>query len=81
LVPAVAVQRNPQNTFVYVVKPDNTVEVRTVKISATQGDVIALDSGVTPGELVVTDGVDKLRAGSKVTVQMAANATAQRSAQ
>ena len=81
LVPAVAVQRNPQNTFVYVVKPDNTVEVRTVKISATQGDVIALESGVTPGELVVTDGVDKLRAGSKVTVQMAANATAQRSAQ
>ena len=50
LVPAAAVQRNPQGTFVYVVKPDNTVEVRTVTVGATQGDVIALNSGVTPGE-------------------------------
>jgi multidrug efflux system membrane fusion protein len=82
LVPAVAVQRNPQSTFVYVVKPDNTVEVRTVTIGATQGDVIALNSGVTAGELLVTDGVDKLHAGSKVVVQAAAaKATAQRSAQ
>jgi multidrug efflux system membrane fusion protein len=82
LVPAVAVQRNPQNTFVYVVKPDNTVEVRTVTIGATQGDTIALDSGVTPGELLVTDGVDKLRAGTKVIVQTAAaKETVQRSTQ
>jgi multidrug efflux system membrane fusion protein len=81
LVPAVAVQRNSQSSFVYVVKPDNTVEVRTVTIGATQGDVVALASGVTPGELLVTDGVDKLRAGTKVIVQAAAKATAQRSAQ
>ena len=75
LVPAVAVQRNPQGTFVYVVKPDNTVEVRTVTIAATQGDVIALNSGVTPGEKLVTDGLDKLQAGTKVIVQVAAKAT------
>lgn len=81
LVPAVAVQRNPQGTFVYVVKPDGTVEVRTVTVGATQGDVIALDSGVTPGEVLVTDGLDKLRAGTRVTVQVAARPTAQRSAQ
>jgi membrane fusion protein, multidrug efflux system len=77
LVPAAAIQRGTQNTFVYVVQPDNTVAARTVTINATQGDVVALDAGVTPGELVVTDGLDKLSAGTKVTVQMAANATAQ----
>jgi multidrug efflux system membrane fusion protein len=91
LVPAAAVQKNPQGTFVYVVKPDNTVEVRTVTVAATQGDVIALNSGVAPGERIVTDGLDKLQAGTKVIVQMAAKqeapkqaaakATVQRSAQ
>ena len=75
LVPAAAVQKNPQGTFVYVVKPDNTVEVRTVTVDATQGDVIALNSGVTPGEMLVTDGLDKLQAGTKVIVQVAAKAT------
>jgi multidrug efflux system membrane fusion protein len=74
-----------------VVKPDNTVEVRTVTVAATQGDVIALNSGVAPGERIVTDGLDKLQAGTKVIVQTAAKqeapkqaaakATVQRSAQ
>jgi multidrug efflux system membrane fusion protein len=81
LVPVAAIQRNPQGAFVYVVKPDNTVEVRTVTVGATQGDVAAIDSGVTPGELLVTDGLDKLAAGSKVSVQVAANATAHKSSQ
>jgi membrane fusion protein, multidrug efflux system len=81
LVPAAAIQRNPQGAFVYVVKPDNTIEVRTVTVGATQGDVVALDSGVTPGELLVTDGLDKLAEGSKVSVQVAANATAHKSSQ
>jgi len=75
------VQRNPQSTFVYVVRPDKTVEVRTVTVAATQGDVVALESGVTPGELLVTDGSDKLQAGTRVIAQVAAKATAQRSAQ
>jgi multidrug efflux system membrane fusion protein len=81
LVPAAAIQRNPQGAFVYVVKPDNTIEVRTVTVGATQGDVVALDSGVTPDELLVTDGLDKLAEGSKVSVQVAANATARKSSQ
>ena len=76
LVPAAAVQKSTQGTFVYVIKPDNTVEVRTVTIGATQGDVIALNSGVTPGERIVTDGLDKLQAGTKVAVQVAAKAPA-----
>ncbi|MGZ6174712.1 MAG: MdtA/MuxA family multidrug efflux RND transporter periplasmic adaptor subunit [Candidatus Binataceae bacterium] len=90
LAPAAAVQRNPQGTFVYVVRPDRTVDVRTVTVGATQGDVVALDSGVTTGELLVTDGLDKLQAGTKVIVQAAsavatppaaAKATVQSSAQ
>lgn len=81
LAPAAALQRNPQGAFVYVIKPDNTVEVRAVNVGATQGGVVALDSGVAPGELVVTDGLDKLQAGSRVIVQMAARATVQRSGQ
>jgi len=79
LVPAAAIQRNTQNAYVYVVKPDNTVEVRTVAVAATQGDVAALESGVAAGELLVTDGVDKLSAGTKVIVQVASNAPARKS--
>lgn len=74
LVPAAAVQRNPQGTFVYVIRPDRTVDVRTVTVGATQGDVVALDSGVMTGDLLVTDGLDKLQAGTKVIVQAAAAA-------
>ncbi len=75
LVPAAAVQRNPTSTYVYVVKADDTVELRAVTIAATQGEVIALNSGVTAGEQVVTDGLDNLRAGVKVAVQAAAPAS------
>lgn len=81
LVPAAAVQRNPQGTFVYVVKRDNTVEVRTVAVAASQGDMIALSSGLAAGEMVVTDGLDKLQAGTKVIAQVPVKATVQRSSQ
>ncbi len=79
LAPAVAIQRNTQNAYVYVVKPDHTVEVRVVTVAATQGDVVALESGVAAGDLLVTDGVDKLSAGTKVIVQVASNAPARKS--
>lgn len=69
IVPAAAVQRGPQGTFVYVVKADHTVEVRDVTVGPTTGTEAAIDSGVSGGELVVTDGVDKLRAGSMVQVK------------
>jgi membrane fusion protein, multidrug efflux system len=79
LVPAAAIQRNSQNAFVYVIQPNKTVEARTVTIATTQGDVVAIASGVTAGEMVVTDGLDKLTNGTKVTVQVAANASPQKS--
>jgi multidrug efflux system membrane fusion protein len=68
VVPNAAVQRGTQGTYVYVVKPDNTVTVRPVKLGPAQGEVVAVESGITPGEQVVTDGADRLREGARVEV-------------
>ena len=67
LVPAAAVQRSPQSAFVWLVGPDSTVAMRDVKVRLTEGDVTAVD-GLSAGDSVVVDGVDKLQAGSKVAV-------------
>jgi membrane fusion protein, multidrug efflux system len=66
IVPSAAVQRSPQATFVYVVKADSTVELRTVDVLTTDGDLSCIKQGLAPGEKVVVDGLDKLRPGSKV---------------
>jgi multidrug efflux system membrane fusion protein len=66
VVPAAAILRGPQGTFVYAVKPDKTVEARPVTVSLTQGNLTALASGLNPGDVVVTDGQDKLQTGSKI---------------
>jgi membrane fusion protein, multidrug efflux system len=66
LVPSVAVQRGPQGSFVYVVKADKTVEARTVTVALTQSNQSAIGSGLQVGEVVVTDGQDKLQNGAKV---------------
>ena len=68
LVPAAAVQRNSQTMFVYVVKQDQTVEVRNVTLGPTEGDTTCIADGLAAGDVVVTDGVDKLQPGSHVTV-------------
>jgi membrane fusion protein, multidrug efflux system len=68
VVPAAAVQRGSRGTFVYVVNADNTVSVRTVRVGPSQGDDVAIEDGVKPGETVVTDGADKLREGASVDV-------------
>ncbi|HEY0513258.1 MAG TPA: MdtA/MuxA family multidrug efflux RND transporter periplasmic adaptor subunit [Thermoanaerobaculia bacterium] len=65
-VPVAAIQRSPQSTFVYAVKPDHTVESRNVVVALTEGDDVVIQSGVAPGDTVVIDGVDKLRPGMKV---------------
>lgn len=68
LVPTTALQQSPQGAFVYVVKADGTVDMRIVTIQATEGDDTALGSGLKAGEVVVTDGLEKLRPGSRVSV-------------
>ena len=68
-IPIAAVQRGAQGSFVYVVKPDSSVESRQVQTSTTEGGTATVDKGLSAGEMVVTDGQDKLQPGSKVAVQ------------
>jgi membrane fusion protein, multidrug efflux system len=80
VIPSVAVQTGPQGSYVFTVKPDKTVDVRPVKVSFTQNNVASIASGLAPGEVVVVDGQEKLRAGSKVDTH-AATGGGNRSAQ
>ena len=73
LVPAAAIQRSPQATFVYVVRPDATVEMRNVEVRHTEGDEVAIATGLNAGDSVVTDGIDKLQPGSHVAVSAPAS--------
>ncbi len=68
LIPTAAIQRSPQSTYVYVVKPDSTVEMRTVDVQLTEGDTTSVQRGVSSGEVVVVDGVDKLQPGTLVAL-------------
>jgi len=70
LVHTAAVQRNSQTTYVFLTKPDSTVTVRPITIGTTEGDDAEVSSGLSPGDVVVMTGVDKLQEGSKVRVQM-----------
>jgi membrane fusion protein, multidrug efflux system len=72
LVPTAAVQRNSQATYVYVVKSDSTVTVRPITIGTTEGEDSEVTSGLTPGEVLVMTGVDKLEEGTKVNAQIPA---------
>jgi membrane fusion protein, multidrug efflux system len=69
VIPMAAVQHGPKSTFVYVVQPDSTVELRPVITGATQGDQVNIVSGLVPDELVVTTGIDKLHNKAKVAVR------------
>lgn len=66
VVPAEAVQAGQQGQFVYVVKADQTVELRPVAPGATSMGKIAITKGVNPGETVVTDGQLRLFPGAKI---------------
>jgi multidrug efflux system membrane fusion protein len=68
VIPAAAIQRGASGTFVFVVKADHTVEMRTVALGVQQGDRVAVTKGLNPGETVVTDGADRLRDGGQVTI-------------
>lgn len=65
-IPSAALQRGDKGMFVFVVNADRTVTQRTVKTGASQGQDIAVTDGLKPGDIVVTDGADNLRDGSKV---------------
>ncbi|MGF6878889.1 MdtA/MuxA family multidrug efflux RND transporter periplasmic adaptor subunit [Paraburkholderia sp. MM5477-R1] len=68
IVPTSAVLNGSMGTFVYVVKPDNTVTVRQVKVGPVDGERTSIQSGLAVGERVVIDGSDRLREGAKITI-------------
>ncbi|MGA8150502.1 MAG: MdtA/MuxA family multidrug efflux RND transporter periplasmic adaptor subunit [Terriglobales bacterium] len=74
VIPAAAIQRGPQGTYVFVAKSDNTVDIRPVTIAFTQDNFSNIATGVSPDEVVVTDGQDKLQEGSKIEVRVPARA-------
>jgi membrane fusion protein, multidrug efflux system len=71
LIPTAALQSSPQGSLVFVVDSNQTVAERDVKVTTTQGDLTAIASGLAVGDVVVTDGLDKLQPGSRVKVQQA----------
>ncbi|HEY6348910.1 MAG TPA: MdtA/MuxA family multidrug efflux RND transporter periplasmic adaptor subunit [Candidatus Angelobacter sp.] len=72
VVPAAAIQRGPLGAYVFVVKPDKTVDMRTVTVALVEANYASITTGLKPGETVVTDGQDKLQAGSHVEPRTAA---------
>lgn len=72
LVPANAILRGAQGTYVYTVDAQNTVAARPVKLGGVNSQVAEVVEGLTVGETVVTDGFDKLRPGAKVHIPQAA---------
>jgi multidrug efflux system membrane fusion protein len=69
VVPSAAVQSGPQGTYVFVVKPDKTVDLRTIEVERTNGDDSVIKQGLKSGEVVVTDGQLRLVPGSRVMVK------------
>jgi membrane fusion protein, multidrug efflux system len=67
-VPASVIQRGPNHTYAYVIKADNTVEVRPVTVAQISDGRALIDSGLAANERVVTDGQYKLEPGVRVTV-------------
>jgi membrane fusion protein, multidrug efflux system len=66
IVPASAIQRGPQGTYVYVVQSGNTAKIETVTIALTTANNVGLSAGLNAGDVVVVDGQDKLQDGSQV---------------
>ena len=70
LVPNSAIQRNTNSTYVWLVKPDNTVTIRVVTLGVTEGDQTEITTGLEAGDELVTVGVDRLLEGGRVNAQV-----------
>jgi multidrug efflux system membrane fusion protein len=76
LVPTTAILRGPQGTYVFAVGSDNKVKIHTVSLAEANGNITGISSGLNPGDVVVTDGQDKLQEGSKVEPRQVSGPTA-----
>lgn len=66
LIPTTAVLRGTQGTYVFAVGSDNVVKIHNIVLAETTGGITGISSGLNDGDVVVTDGQDKLQDGSKV---------------
>ncbi|MGY5779564.1 efflux RND transporter periplasmic adaptor subunit [Rhizobium sp. LEGMi135b] len=66
-IPLDAVQHGPDGLFAYIVGPDRKAQVRPIKVSETGNGNVVVTDGVTPGEIVVTDGSYRVQPGSLVS--------------
>jgi membrane fusion protein, multidrug efflux system len=73
--PSASVQSGPNGQYVFVVKPDQTVELRNIKVARAEGDETVVASGLAPGDQVVTVGQLRLAPGTKVNVAKSAPAS------
>ena len=71
VVPASVVQRGPQGSFAFVIKTDDTVEIRAVKVGQIEQGQALIEDGLQAGVRVVADGQYKLQAGSRVKIDAA----------
>ncbi len=71
VVPTQAVNTGQRGQYIFVIKPDMTVEARQVKVNRTSSGHAVIDTGITPGERVVTDGQVRLVPGAKVQIKEA----------
>jgi multidrug efflux system membrane fusion protein len=76
VVPTTAVQTGQQGQYVFVVKSDQTAELRTVDVARAQGAESVIHEGLTKGETVVTDGQLRLVPGSRVSIKSGPGAKA-----
>jgi multidrug efflux system membrane fusion protein len=74
IVPAAAIQRGPQGTYVYAAGADNTAKIRIVTIAQTTGDSVGVSAGLNAHDVVVIDGQDKLQDGTKISPSFATGA-------
>jgi multidrug efflux system membrane fusion protein len=75
-VPAQTVEEGPNGHFAYIIKPDNTVERRTVDVAAIQDGIAVVTKGLSPGERVVVDGQYRLTQGARVRILPARGSSA-----
>jgi len=69
VIPGATIQRGAQGTFVYIVNDNQTAELRMVTIKNTEGNDVAIQSGLQAGENVILEGMDKVQDGARVDVQ------------
>jgi multidrug efflux system membrane fusion protein len=75
VVPSQSVQAGQNGEFIFVVKPDQTVEARPVVAGLAYDGAQVIDRGLQPGETVVTDGQVRLKSGAKVEAKAAESGT------